>query len=272
MPKGIFKRERDRHADVILKGDPEPADTPLTPKEEDFANAFVVCRNLTTAYRIAYGTHHPGASPGAIHQRGHFIANKPHVAARIQQLRDEASAKTVIKARELIQDWHDIASTDPGEIMRVETQNCRHCHGLGGRYQWADEDEYMQAVAAWEAKDEALRGTPPDPMGGFGFHVQNDPSPSCRECRGAGVIVVKITSTDKLSAAARKLYKGVKQTKQGIEVMVHDAFAARRALAETLGITSGKDPTLAAAAPTLAPEDATPENASVAYLEMLGGQ
>ena len=262
---------RKRAANVFIQGDPVAEGGPLTQSEENFAVAFVVCRNAPTAYCYAYDVRDSIAHHN-LHSKASALLHTPHVWARIEDLRNEAASGAIIKARELIQDWAHVAGTDTNELVRVETQNCRHCWGEGRRYQWADEDEYMQAVAAWEAKDEAIRGAPPDPLGGFGYAVQRDPNPACLECRGAGVTVVKITSTDKLSPAARKLYKGARVGKNGqVEILMHDVAAARKNLAETLGITSGKDPSLAAPAPVVTPEDATPERASVAYLDMLAG-
>ena len=243
----------------------------LTQKQEDFARYFVETRNASAAYRMAYNVG-PTTLPATVWQEASRTLAHPLVAARVQELRDAAEAHTLVALRELVQDWVDIATADANEIVRVETHNCRHCYGVGGRYQWVDEEELLDAVQL--KQDDIDRGVKhvkmPEVRGGFGYMVQRAPNPACVKCAGAGVSVVKVTDTDTLRGKARKLYKGAKQTSQGLEVLMHDPRAAAIELAKILG-AYGKDVQLnPAAAAQPVPADATEAEAAQGYMEMLG--
>lgn len=253
--------------DVVL------ASERLTPKQEDFARYYVECRNATTAYRMAYDVKNPNERgvPWIWSEASRLLAS-PTVAARVQELQEAAAARTIIKARDIVQDWVDQADTDANELVQMRTINCRHCHGVSQRYQWRDEDELLDAVVKWE-HDNVGRKNPkpaPDVRGGFGFDPKKPPNPDCTSCLGAGQVIVKFTDTDKLSPKARKLYKGAKVTASGTELLLHDAQASRVEVAKALGIY-GKENTLNPAAPAQpVPKDASEADAALAYQRMIG--
>lgn len=256
-----------RAQDVVL------ASENLTQKQEDFARYYVECRNATTAYRMAYDVDmHARGAPWVWEEASRSLRH-PGIAARIAELQEAAEAHTIIKARDLVQDWVDMAATDGGEISQLATINCRHCYGEDGRYQWASEAELLDAVQ--KCQDEVDRGVKhvkfPDVRGGFGYVVRRPPNPDCVKCDGAGKIVARFTDTDKLSVKARKTYKGVKVTSAGaIEVMTHDTQAVRIELAKVLGLY-GKDVLLnPAAAAKPAATGATEAEAALAYQRMIG--
>lgn len=255
-----------RTQDVVLATDS------LTQKQEDFARYYVECRNQTTAYRMAYDCD-PHKDRGAwIHREASRTMCMPRVSARIAELRSEAEAHTLIKARDVLQDWVDMSSTDSNELVRVATYNCRHCHGDGNRYQWVDETELVEAVEAKQLDiDRGIKHVRlPEARGGFGFKVRRPPNPDCVKCWGRGETVVHFTDSDKLSAKARKLYKGAKVTKDGIEMLMHDANDSRGKLAAVL-IPHAKDLTLNPAAASQPTTDAPTEAAAAtSYLEMIG--
>lgn len=255
-----------RAQDVVL------ASENLTQKQEDFARYYVECRNATTAYRLAYDVDTHGKPPTWLYTEASRQLAHPLIAHRIQTLQDEAAAHTIVKARELVQDWVDMASTDANELVQLHTNNCRHCYGEGFRYQWTDESELADAtLEVQERIDAGVKAVKyPDVRGGFGYVVRRSPNPDCIKCEGRGSVVVRFADTNKLSPRARKLYKGAKVTSQGTELQLHDQASIRVELAKVMGLY-GKDVTLnpaAAAAPV--PEDATEATAALAYQQMLG--
>ena len=245
----------------------------LTQKQEDFARYYVEARNATTAYRLAYNVGRD-TLPTTLYVEASRTLSLPQVAARVQELRDAAEAQTIIKARELFQDWNDIANTDANELVQIATYNCRYCHGDGNRYQWVDEPELADAVEKVQADIDAgvKRAKMPDVRGGFGFVVRRPPNPDCVHCYGRGETVVKFADSDKLSPKARKLYKGAKVTSQGTELLMHDQQATRVEMAKALGI-GGKDAALInpASAATPMPEDVSEAEAAQAYLSLVQG-
>lgn len=256
-----------RAQDVELAGDF------LTQKQEDFARYYIESRNATTAYRLAYNVGRDTA-PTTVWADAHRTLVHPSVAARIQELRDAAEAHTIIKARNVFQDWDDIASTDANDLVQVATYNCRHCYGESNRYQWTDEGEL--ADAAQKAQDDIDRGVKfvkfPDVRGGFGFAVRRPPNPDCVKCMGAGHTIVKVTDTDRLSPRARKLYKGAKVTSAGMELLMHDQLATRDKMAAALGMVGKEGAALVnpAAAATPVDDAASEADAAMAYQKMIG--
>jgi len=128
-----------------------------------------------------------------------------------------------------------IATADPNELIEYKRINCRHCHGEGFGYQWK-EHEFEAAVAQAERPDSKGKTRDlPDIAGGFGFTVNLDPHPDCPHCDGNGEERIFPKDTRDLSEAAKALYKGVKMTKNGLEILMHDQDAARRFYAELCG-------------------------------------
>jgi phage terminase small subunit len=244
----------------------------LTEKQLAFARYYVECRNATLAYRKAYNVTVGDVQPEWLYNEASRQLHHPKISMAIAELQEAAAATTIIKARELVQDLVDMASVDPEEVTSVRTINCRHCWGAEGRYQWRDEIELADACQL--KQDDVDRGVKhvkfPDALGGFGFTPRKAPNPECVKCNGVGLILGAVTDSAKWSLKARKLVKGVKQTANGIEIMMHDQMAARIELAKILGLY-GKDIKLNPAEPE-APvaADASEAEAATGYLEMLG--
>lgn len=238
---------------------------PESERLERFAGHFVETRNPERAYRYAFVIDEKQTSSWIAHEARRLL-NKRDVALRVQELRDEAAAATLMSAKELIQDWADIANADPNEIVSVVSENCRHCHGEGHAYQWVDEAEYALSVA------EALKrkgGVPPTCDGGYGYNRARLPAADCPVCFGEGYQRVKLHDTSRLSGRARKLYKGAKQKADGsIEVLMHDQQQARESLAKIFGaFKDGIDVTPVRDTPAI-DRKATPELATQTYLTL----
>jgi phage terminase small subunit len=158
------------------------------------------------------------------------LLRKPQIKAtierRLAQIADEAMVDSALVVSEL----YAIAMADSRELMRVETDCCRHCYGISHRYQYTP--------AEYECKlTEALSvGKPaPELAGGIGFDPRRPPLESCSECFGRGVDRVAVTPSRKLSKGAAKLLASIKQTKDGIELRTHDKMAALIALGRVVG-------------------------------------
>ena len=146
----------------------------------------------------------------------------------------------------ILRQWKRIAEADPNELCWTRLECCRHCYGLNHDYQWT-EPEYRDVclnaaihVCGKKCKDPCLVKVPPAPSGGFGFDPQLRPLRECPQCRGEGVERVKIADTRSLTGSARRLYAGVKQTKDGIEIKMRDQDAALQNLAKYFGMVLEK--------------------------------
>jgi phage terminase small subunit len=242
---------------------------PLRERYERFCGHFVESRNPMQAFRLSFVVDKTTTSQW-VHEQAQKLLADPSVAARVQEMRDTAAAQTIVSVRELMQDWHDIATADPNEIVSHVREACRFCYGVDHRYQWKNELEYAEAC------DQALREKAPvmpDMSGGFGYRPDVEPVLTCPCCFGRGEGRTLIHDTTKLSGPARKLYAGVKETRSGVEVQLHDQQKARESLARILGAFKDGGLPVTPATPVSVP--ITPamkeQDAGRAYLRLVGG-
>lgn len=242
---------------------------PLRERYERFCGRFVESRNPMQAFRLSFVVDDKATSQFVFEQADKLMKD-PDIQLRVQQMRDEAAVATRVKVEELMQDWHDIAVADPNEIVAHLRLCCRYCYGEGGAYQWMHEQEWAAEVAR---QLDIGKTVFPTLDGGVGFNPERDPNPACPQCFGVGLPEVRVADTRKLHGTARKLYAGVKQTKSGIEVLMHDQQKARESLARILG--AFKDgwipvtPPVEQAQPISRQE--TAERAGKTYLRLVSG-
>src|ERR1022692_4215591 len=99
----------------------------------------------------------------------------------------------------------------------------------------------LRPLLGWEVLSQkaSAAGTPIapfDPAGGEGYDVRKPPHHDCPECFGEGVAIPFPKDTRHLSEGARWLFAGVKVTKDGIEIKMHDQMAALLNIAKHLGM------------------------------------
>ena len=219
----------------------------LTDRQEQFCQRVAAHGNQGLAFREAYNVG-PLTRPRLVWDRAYELARRPVIQARIRQLQVAALPAQLFSVRELVRDWVDIARADPNEIVRHVRHNCRNCRGVDHKHQWRDMVEYLEACATF-AQDAALGLTKagaamPDMAGGFGFDAPLEPVATCPACYGEGIGVTLIADTTKLTGPARKLFRGIKETKNGIEVLLHDQEAAREKLGRLAGLFGDERPPL----------------------------
>jgi phage terminase small subunit len=197
----------------------------LSHKQRAFVREYCVDFNgVQAAIRAGYSPTSAGESACELLKLSKVDSAIYH---RLSRLADAADVSAALVISELYQ----LATADPRELMSVEIDCCRHCHGVGHRYHWT-EPEYKRALNVAN-KD----GKPaPDVEGFFGFDPRREPHPDCPDCFGRGVERVTITPSRKLSRGAARLLASVKQSKDGsIELKTHDQLAALQLLGRTVG-------------------------------------
>lgn len=221
--------------------EPEEGEVPeiLTQKQENFCFEYIANGgNMSEAYRAAYNPA-PSTSIHTISKEASKVFSRPKVKRRIHTLLSETEVNQRATIKSIIQDWIDMASADTNELVSAQRNCCRYCHGIDGEYQWADGDEYADAVELAKAKAQVSGGEPeyPSDKGGYGFDFTKDPNPDCKKCRGEGILRHVVQDTRKLSPQAKKLYKGSKVNRQGnIEILMHDPQEARKCLARVFAV------------------------------------
>lgn len=213
--------------------------TTLTAKQETFAQLLakpdspgVLASYEQAGYSVAAKAPEVSASK---------LAADPKIAQRVAELRAAAAAPMIADATMILRDWLTIATADASELSRTRRFCCRHCYGIEGRYQWRNETEFGVAVARTidynaTKSSRAIAKPMPDCEGGFGYDRNRAPNPDCSACDGDGELDVYVADTRSLSPAARRLYAGVKTTRDGIEIKTRDQDAALVNLAKYLGM------------------------------------
>lgn len=137
------------------------------------------------------------AQASAGESAGNNLRN-PLVQQAIEDRKRQLAAAAGLTPEWILREYMLLASADPNQLVRVVTRCCDDC--------WALDD------------------------------VELPPNADCKLCKGAGLSFVCVADTSKLTGAARKLYAGAKQTKDGIEIKMRDQDGALRFLAEYLGM------------------------------------
>lgn len=223
------KRPAGKKVTPVPKATVKPTTEELTEKQKRFGDEYLIDLNGTqAAIRAGYST----KAARAIAAEN---LTKPAVVAYIQAAMDARAERTQITQDQVLRRWHQIAFADANDLIEYRRVCCRHCHGVDHQYQWVDEAEFNRVVArimsdATDGKKPAL----PTTEGGFGFDAKADPHEDCPECHGEGHGVPHIHDTRKLRPGARALYAGVKITKDGIEIKMHDQGKALENIARHL--------------------------------------
>lgn len=196
-------------------------------------------RNATAAYRKAYPNCKSDDAARSGAARTLAIANVQQALADADQAR---ARRLQIEADAVLRHWWLLATADPNELIELRRTCCRYCHGIDHGYQRTTR-EMDRDRAAWRQRldeereaDEASDPPPFDEAGGVGYDARRPPHPDCPECFGEGVGRAFPRDTRSLSPAARILYAGVKETKDGVEIKMRDQDAAMVNVARHLGM------------------------------------
>lgn len=208
--------------------------TEITAKQEAFCAHYARHRSGPSAYVKAYDARN--SSPSTIHSSASKLLADPKIKQRIKELTvaADAASDVTLEIADVFRQLCLQVTTDPRELMEVRRGNCRHCNGDGHAYRWREE-EYQAAFDYWQKKGALLGEQMPDCSGGFGFRPFHPVDPECPECGGAGISHASFKPTDEYSPGAASLFEGVKQTKDGLQILTADRTKAREMLVRMLG-------------------------------------
>lgn len=203
-------------------------DKPLNAQQRAFVDILLAdpARNATEAYQRVYGCSRKSAESG-----GSNLKLDPRVQALIDKKDDEIAQGSLLTRQTLAEHLRQLVTADPRDLMEFYRGACRYCHGHKHRYQFTPAeleralDNYRMNNRAAVAKRQP--GVELDELclkfdyrGGVGFNPHHKPHPECPECFGHGEGYSYVKDTRDLTPTAARLYAGIKQTKEGLEIKV----------------------------------------------------
>jgi phage terminase small subunit len=207
-------------------------------RDERFCWAYAQTLKGSVAARVA-GIPDPSSRSWACR-----ALQRPEIIARIEEIKAEIRTDLKVEAKEVARRWMQIATVDANELVEFRRRCCHHCWGQDFGYQRTDgafraarARHGIEVKKMQQAGRDLVEEIPEfDPMGGPGFDASRDPNPDCPECRGDGEGGVHVKDTRDMSEAARAAYAGVRVTKDGVEIKMHDAMRATELLGKHFGM------------------------------------
>jgi hypothetical protein len=212
------------HDDIDLALDPD--EFGLTEKEALFAWGCVKTNSRIGGYRFAG---YSDTNKNTAYVEASRLYRKPKIARAIRELKNRMRKRYTADLDEIVDQLVAITKADPNALTQYRRLNCRYCWGENHLYQWRDIQEFDRA-AEKNMKD----GKAEPEYGGLGFIENADPNPDCPRCYGEGSGDIFISDTRDLDGPDRQFLLGVKQTKNGIEVITEDKKAARQMLIQLI--------------------------------------
>lgn len=193
-----------------------------------------------------------GQTADAAYESAGYIANRGNAArlkanegvqARVADLQRRAAERTEASVAGVLAELWAIGNADPNDLVEYRRVCCRCCWGRGFRRQ-ETRGERDDRRRRWEHARLEAAGDPDkeaalfdwDDRGGVGFDRTRGPNADCPECFGLGEGEAVIKDSRLAPDAARSLYAGVKVTKDGVELKMHDKVGALRLVGQHLGM------------------------------------
>lgn len=214
----------------------------LTDKQEIFVREYMVDWNATqAAIRAGYSSDTAG-------QIAYQLLQNPSVRDAIETLASARARRLGIDADELMRLWSTIIAVDANEIAQFRRVCCPYCYGTDHQRQYTPEG--LAEAKRRHDRDRARTLKTSDGKVDIGefpeytddwYDKRKEPHEDCPECFGEGFGETFFHDTRKLSPGARFLYGGVKEGRDGIEILTLSKEKAMDNLARALGLFKEKD-------------------------------
>lgn len=208
----------------------------LTDQMRQFAAQYVIDFNgKAAAVRAGY------AEKGAAAQASRLLARED-VQELVRQKMAAVEKRAEVKAADVLQQAMGIVMADVNDLVEFRRRCCRHCYGIDYGYQRtiaemnAARRQYEKNRRACKNQEQLDALGDFDELGGIGYDARKPPVSECTTCWGDGVGDALFKATADLPPAARALYAGVKQTKDGFQMLTVDKNAAMDKLFRHFGL------------------------------------
>lgn len=210
----------------------------LSDQMRQFAAQYVIDFNgKSAAVRAGY------AEKGAAAQASRLLARED-VQELVRQRMAAVEKRAEVKAADVLQQAMGIVMADVNDLVEFRRRCCRYCYGVDHGYQRTMQEMSRARAEYLSEKRKAIAREPKladayedfDEKGGIGYDARKLPHPDCTNCWGDGVGDALFKATADLSPAARALYAGVKQTRDGFQMLTIDKNAAMDKLFRHFGL------------------------------------
>lgn len=189
-----------------------------------------------------------GYSQKTAQEQSARLMSYPIIQRAVKEAIAARGERTKIDQDRIIKRLWGVAFADANALVQYRRTCCRHCYGEFHRYQRTagemESDEIEHRAFLIKAQKEGIKLEDKDKVfdtkGGIGYDPRKDPHPDCPECFGEGVGRVHITDTRKLEGGNRDIYAGVKQTKDGLQILMHDPRAHVELLMKHAGMLDAR--------------------------------
>lgn len=213
----------------------------LTDMQEVFVREYMVDWNGTqAAIRAGYSA----KSAGEI---AYQLLQKPSVREAIETLASARARRLGIDADELMRMWAAVVTLDANEISQLRRVCCPYCWGTDHQRQYTPSSLEAARLKHERERQRRMKADQNDDIGEFPAYTdawydkRKPPAEDCPECHGEGTVEVFFADTRTLSPAARLVYAGVKEGRDGIEVLTMSKEKAADNLARALGLFKDKE-------------------------------
>lgn len=216
--------------------------TQLAEKQEVFVKEYMVDWNATQAAIRA------GYSANSAAQIAYQLLQKPSVRNAIETLASARARRLGIDADELMRTWAAVVALDANELSQLRRVCCPYCWGTDHQRQYTPSGLEEAKKRHERERARRKRADAGDDIGDFPeytdawYDKRKSPAEDCPECHGDGVVEVFLADTRTLSPAARLVFAGVKEGKDGgIELLTMSKERAADNLARALGLFKEKE-------------------------------
>jgi phage terminase small subunit len=213
---------------------------PLNDRQAAFVREYLLSGNATDAYvKAGYS---PKNARICASRMLTFVNVAAAIAAGRKKIEAKAEADFNLRLNDILATLSHQITADRNELTQHRRGACRYCHGNQNRFQWRTPREYSEAVEQHMLKGEAYQAnhSAPDNEGGYGYRQSADPHPDCPECEGLGIGYTVLADTTKLSPGAAILFEGIKETRDGIQIIMPDRIKALETLGKHIGMFMDK--------------------------------
>ncbi|NDY89748.1 terminase small subunit [Ideonella livida] len=188
-----------------------------------------------------------GFSPNGASVTAFRLLSDPKVKAVIQAHEAALAKHLGISIEEYARETMAMATADPQELMQMRRVCCRYCHSPDPTKPLMKPSEVTAARQEHEARRaELLAKSGKDVMPEFEepvawYNPKQDPNPECLECRGEGEVQPFFADTRALKGSARKLFRGLRVGKDGLEMKTADQDAHWANMGRIIGAFKDRD-------------------------------